>query len=55
MTNNNIKKIMHKMVIAYKSWHGMLSYALHGYWTVMKPSIRPNLFSSIQNEGGDAL
>ena len=31
--NNNIKKIIQKMVVTYKDWSKMLSFSLHGYLT----------------------
>ena len=31
--NKNIKKIIQKMVVAYKDWYEMLPFALHGYHT----------------------
>ena len=33
--NKNLKKIIQKMVVAYKDWHGMLPYALHAYRTTV--------------------
>lgn len=30
---NNIKKIVQKMVKTYKDWHEMLPFSLHGYET----------------------
>jgi hypothetical protein len=35
-TNKNIKKMMQKMVLTYKDWHEMLSFALHAYHTTIK-------------------
>ncbi|RDX65955.1 Pol polyprotein, partial [Mucuna pruriens] len=31
VANKNIKKIIQKMVVTYKDWHDMLTYALHRY------------------------
>ena len=36
--NKNIKKIIQKMVVAYKDWHEMLPFALHGYHTSVRTS-----------------
>ena len=33
--NKNIKKIIQKMTVAYKYWHEMLPFSLHGYHTTM--------------------
>lgn len=33
--NKNINKIMQNMVETYKDWHKMLSFALHGYHTLV--------------------
>jgi len=38
-TNKNIKKIVHKMVVTYKDWHKMLTFALDGYRTSIRTSI----------------
>jgi hypothetical protein len=45
--NNNIKKIVQKMVITYKDWHKMLSFALHGYRTSVRTSTRATPFSLV--------
>ena len=37
--NNNIKKIIQKMVVTYKDWHEMLPFALHVYRTSVRTSI----------------
>jgi hypothetical protein len=37
-TNKNIKKIIQKMVVTYKDWHEMLSFALHAYRTAVRTS-----------------
>ena len=34
--NKNIKRIIQKMVVAYKDWHEMLPFALHGYRTSIR-------------------
>jgi hypothetical protein len=36
--NKNVKKIIQKMVITYKDWHGMLSFSLHIYHTIVRTS-----------------
>jgi hypothetical protein len=33
--NKNVKKIIQKMVVAYKEWHEMLPFALHAYRTAV--------------------
>ena len=33
--NKNVKKIIQKMVVTYKDWHEMLSFALHAYRTAV--------------------
>jgi hypothetical protein len=38
--NKNIKKIMQKMVVTYKDWHEMLSFALHVYHITIRMSTR---------------
>jgi len=45
--NKNIKKIIQKMVVTYKDWHEMLSFALHGYRTSVRPSIGATPFSLV--------
>jgi hypothetical protein len=37
--NNNIKKIMQKMVVTYKDWHEILSFALQAYCTTVRTFI----------------
>ena len=37
--NKNIKNIIQKMTVSYKDWHRMLSFALHGYRTLVCTSI----------------
>ncbi|XP_049399927.1 uncharacterized protein LOC125864018 [Solanum stenotomum] len=39
-TIKNIKKIMRKMIDNHRGWHEMLSYALLGYRTTIRTSIR---------------
>lgn len=46
-TNKNIKKIVGKMVGTCKDWHGMLSFALHGYHTSVPTSTRETPFSLV--------
>jgi len=36
--NKNIKKVIQKMVVTYKNWHGMLPFALHVYRTAIRIS-----------------
>ena len=38
-SNKNIKKIIQKMVVTYRDWHEMLSFALHTYRTTVRTSI----------------
>lgn len=45
--NNNIKKIMQKMVEIYKDWHKMLPFALHGYRTLTRTSTRATPFTLV--------
>jgi hypothetical protein len=35
--NKNIKKIIQKMVVTYKDWHEILSFALHVYRIALEP------------------
>ncbi|RDY11704.1 Pol polyprotein, partial [Mucuna pruriens] len=44
-TNKNVKKIMQKMVVAYKYWHSMLPYMLHRYRTSIRTSTRATPYS----------
>lgn len=43
-TNNNINKIIHKMVRTYNDWHEMLPFVLHGYRTSVRTSTSETLF-----------
>ena len=45
--NKNIKKILQKMVVTYKDWHGMLPFAFHGYRTSVHTSTGETLFSLV--------
>ena len=45
--NKNIKKIIQKMVVTYKDWHAMLSFALHGYHTSIRTSTGATPFSLV--------
>ncbi|KAI5406846.1 hypothetical protein KIW84_053204 [Lathyrus oleraceus] len=45
--NKNIKKIVQKMVVTYKDWHEMLSFALHGYRTSVRTSTGAMPFSLV--------
>lgn len=43
-TNNNIKKIIQKMIVTYKDWNKMFPYALHVYFTAMRTSTKAILY-----------
>ena len=45
--NKNIKKIVQKMVVTYKDWHEMLSFALHGYRTTIRTSTGATPYSLV--------
>ncbi|KAI5425561.1 hypothetical protein KIW84_031386 [Lathyrus oleraceus] len=45
--NKNIKKIIQKMIVTYKDWHGMLPFALHGYRTSVRTSTGATPFSLV--------
>ena len=45
--NKNIKKIIQKMVVTYKDWHEMLSFALYTYRTTVRTSTRTTLYSLV--------
>ena len=45
--NKNIKKIVQKMTVAYKDWHEMLPFALHGYRTSTRTSTGATPFSLV--------
>ena len=45
--NNNIKKIIQKMLVTYKDWHGMLPLALHGYRTTARTSTGATPYSVV--------
>ena len=45
--NNNIKKIIQKMIVSYKDWHEMLPFALHGYRTSVRTSTGAMPFSLV--------
>jgi len=45
--NKNIKKIIQKMIVSYKDWHGMLPFTLHGYRTSVRTSIGATPFSLV--------
>jgi len=47
VVNKNIKKIIQKMVVTYKDWHEMLSFALHGYLTSVRTSTGATPFSLV--------
>ncbi|RDX93531.1 hypothetical protein CR513_24211, partial [Mucuna pruriens] len=47
IANKNIKKIFQKMVVAYKDWHEILPFALHGYRTTMCTSIGATPYSLV--------
>jgi hypothetical protein len=46
-TNKNLKKIIQKMVVAYKDWHEMLLYALHAYCTIVRTSTNATPYSLV--------
>lgn len=43
----NINKIVHKMMKIYKDWHKMLTFALHGYHTLVQTSAGPTPLSLV--------
>ena len=45
--NKNIKNIIQKMTVTYKDWHEMLPFALHGYRTTARTSIRETPYSLV--------
>ena len=45
--NKNIMKIVKKMAVTYKHWHGMLPFALHGYRTIIHTSTGETPFSLV--------
>jgi hypothetical protein len=45
--NKKIKKIIQKMVVAYKDWHEMLLFALHRYHTSVRTSTGATPFSLV--------
>ncbi|KAI5431952.1 hypothetical protein KIW84_035911 [Lathyrus oleraceus] len=45
--NKNIKKIVQKMVVTYRDWHEMLSFALHGYRTSVRTSTGATPYSLV--------
>jgi len=45
--NKNLKKIIQKMVVTYKDWHEMLSYALHAYRTTVRTSTNATPYSLV--------
>nr|XP_034909787.1 uncharacterized protein LOC118045297 [Populus alba] len=45
--NKNIKKIVQKMVVTYKDWHEMLSFALHAYRTTIRTSTGATPYSLV--------
>ncbi|KAI5436161.1 hypothetical protein KIW84_022570 [Lathyrus oleraceus] len=47
VANENIKKIIQKMVMTYKDWHEMLPFALHGYRTTIRTSTGETPFSLV--------
>ncbi|RDX84939.1 hypothetical protein CR513_33941, partial [Mucuna pruriens] len=46
-TNKNIKKIVQKIIVTYKDWHDMLSYALHRYRTLVQASTGTTPYSLV--------
>ncbi|RDX72743.1 Retrovirus-related Pol polyprotein, partial [Mucuna pruriens] len=51
--NKNIKKIIQKMVVTYRDWHEMLSFALHGYRTTVHISTGATPYSLVY--GAEAI
>ena len=45
--NKNIKKIIQKMTMTYKDWHGMLLFSLHGYHITTHSSTGATPFSLV--------
>ena len=45
--NNNIKNIMQKMIVTYKDWYEMLSFALHAYHIIIRTSTRATPYSLV--------
>jgi ribonuclease HI len=45
--NKNIKKIIQKMVVTYRDWHEMLSFALHAYRTTVRTSTGTTPYSLV--------
>jgi len=45
--NKNIKKIIQKIVVTYKDWHEMLSFALHAYRTTVRTSTEATPYSLV--------
>ncbi|RDX72163.1 hypothetical protein CR513_48398, partial [Mucuna pruriens] len=43
----NLKKIIQKMVVTYKDWHEILPYALHGYHTFVRTSTGATPYSLV--------
>ncbi|XP_049354793.1 uncharacterized protein LOC125819405 [Solanum verrucosum] len=43
----NIRKILRKMIDNHRGWHEMLPYALLGYKTTVRTSIRATLYSLV--------
>ena len=41
--NKDVKKVIQKMVVTYKDWHEMLSFALHAYRIAFQTSIGATL------------
>ena len=54
-TNKNIKKIMQKMVVTYKDWHEMLSFALHVYHITIRTSTRLHIIISLQDGSSNVI
>jgi transposase InsO family protein len=45
--NKNIKKIIQKMIVTYKDWYEMLSFALHAYRTTIRTSTGTTPYSLV--------
>jgi hypothetical protein len=47
VANENVKKIIQKMVVTYKDWHEMLPFSLHVYRTAVRTSIRATPYTLV--------
>jgi hypothetical protein len=51
-TNKNVKKIIWKMIITYRDWHEMLSFALHTYRSAVRTSTGTTPYSLVHGMEG---